>query len=169
MATLVRAWRQSRRELARYVEKHPEDAVGFYDLAQLLDRTDRASPGARSPRPYASTRNFEPARYYRSWLLHKLGRNEESLADLQIAVQLNPGDARALDLMGLDYLNLEKPAQAEQPLRKALALVPNDPDVLFHLGRALLELGRTQDAKPFLDRFQKSGNCQRVCLVRSPA
>jgi Flp pilus assembly protein TadD len=56
--------------------------------------------------------------------------------------------------MGLDRLNLEKPAEAEQALRKALALAPNDPEILFHLGRALLELGRAQEAKPFLDRFQ---------------
>jgi tetratricopeptide (TPR) repeat protein len=146
---------QSRRELAEYVEKHPEDAVGFYDLAQLLDRTDHEQALSQVSTALRLDPKLEPARYYRSWLLHKLGRNEESLADLQIAVQLNPGDARSLDLMGLDYLNLEKPAQAEQPLRRALALVPNDPDVLFHLGRALLELGRTQEAKPFLDRFQK--------------
>ena len=146
---------QSLRELTEYVEKHPQDAVGFYDLAQLLDRTDHEQALSQVSTAVRLDPKLQPARYYRSWLLHKLGRNEESLADLQIAIQLNPGDARALDLMGLDYLNLEKPSQAEQPLRKALALVPNDPDVLFHLGRALLELGRTQEAKPFLDRFQK--------------
>ena len=145
----------SRKELARYVETHPEDAIGFYDLAQLLDRTDRAEalePGlnGRTPRSETRARALLPA-----WLLHQLGRNEESLAELQIAVQLNPGDARVFDLMGLDHLNLERPAEAEPPLRKALALAPNDPEVLFHLGRALLELGRAQDAKPFLDRFQR--------------
>jgi len=146
---------ESRRELARYVEKHPEDAMGFYDLAQLLDRTDRARALDLVSTAVGLDAKLEPARYYRAWLLHKLGRSGESLAELQMAVQLNPGDARAFDLMGLDYLNLEKPAEAEPPLRKALALAPNDPDVLFHLARALLELGRAQDAKPFLDRFQK--------------
>jgi Flp pilus assembly protein TadD len=146
---------ESRRELARYVDEHPEDAIGFYDLAQLLDRTDRAQALERVSTAVRLDPKLEPARYYRAWLLHQLGRNEESLAELQIAVQLNPGDARAFDLMGLDHLNLEKAAEAEQALRKALALAPNDPEVLFHLSRALLELGRAQDAKPFLDRFQK--------------
>jgi tetratricopeptide (TPR) repeat protein len=146
---------ESRKELNRYVEKHPGDAVGFYDLAQLLDRTDRAQALDRVSTAVRLDGKLQPARYYRAWLLHKLGRSEESLAELQIAVQLNPRDARAFDLMGLDHLNLEKPADAEQALRKALALAPNDPEILFHLGRALLELGRAQDAKPFLDRFQQ--------------
>ena len=142
-------------ELTQYVEKHPEDPIGFYDLAQLTDRIDRTQALERVTTAVRLDPKFEPARYYRAWLLKQLGRNEESVKELEAAVRLNPNDARALDLLGLNYLDLEKPAEAEKPLRQALALSPNDGDILFHLGRSLMELGRAAEAKPILERFQK--------------
>ncbi len=142
-------------ELTAYVEKHPTDPIGFYDLAQLTDRIDRAQALERVTEAVHLNPRFEPARYYRAWLLKQLGRNQESVTELQAAIRLSPNDARALDLLGLNYLDLAKPSEAEKPLRQALTLAPNDPDILFHLGRTLMELGRKAEAKPVLDQFQK--------------
>jgi len=147
--------KQGYEELTQYVEKHPQDPIGFYDLAQLTDRVDRAQALARVTAAVHLDPKFEPAHYYRAWLLKQLGRNDESVKELDAAIHLNPNDARALDLLGLNYLDLEKPAEAEKPLRQALALSPNDGDILFHLARSLMELGRAAEAKPILDRFQK--------------
>ena len=99
--------------------------------------------------------DFEPAHFFRAWLLQKLGREEDSITEVRTTVRLNPADARAFDLMGLDYLNLEKPAKAEKALREAARLSPDEPDILFHLSRALMELGRGDEAKPFLEKFEK--------------
>lgn len=146
---------ESTKELTRYVEKHPHDAIGFYDLAQVAEKTDRSQSIALVAAAIKLDPELEPARYFRALLLQKAGRTEESLSELESAIRLDPHDARAFDLQGLDYLDMDKPAEAEKGLRQALALAPNDPDVLFHLGRALMELGRGEEARPFLDRFAK--------------
>jgi Flp pilus assembly protein TadD len=68
---------------------------------------------------------------------------------------LNPRDARALDLLGVSLLALERPAEAEQSLRQAVQLAPEESNFLFHLSRALIELGRTAEAQPYLERFKQ--------------
>ncbi len=40
-------------------------------------------------------------------------------------------------------------------LRQALAASPDDPEVLMHLGRALIALNRVEEAQPFLAKFQQ--------------
>jgi tetratricopeptide (TPR) repeat protein len=124
-------------------------------LAQLLDRVDRPRALAQVSTAVRLNPELEPARHFRATLLEKLGRNEESIADLQAVLRLNPRNFRALDLLGLNYLDLDKPAEAEKALGRAVALAPDEPDVLFHLGRSLMELGRGAEAQQFLDRFQK--------------
>lgn len=57
--------------------------------------------------------------------------------------------------VGLTYLSLDQPAQAEKTLRRALALTPENPEALRHLGRALMALDREPEARQFLDKFQK--------------
>jgi tetratricopeptide (TPR) repeat protein len=66
-----------------------------------------------------------------------------------------PGNVRALDQLGLAYLSLDQPAEAEKVLREAMAIAPRDPEVLLHLGRALIALDRQPAAQPYLDQFQK--------------
>ncbi len=141
--------------LTQYVEKHPKDAVGLYDLALLLNAVDQAQALDRVSEAVRLAPEFEPAHFVRAWLLQQLGRNEDSVAELQTALRLNPRDVRALDLLGLNYSNLQKPAEAEKALRQAVALSPQDPNVLFHLARALIEQSRTAEAQPFLERFKR--------------
>jgi tetratricopeptide (TPR) repeat protein len=146
------------RDLRLYLEKHPTDGVGYYDLAQLSDRVDRDEALRCVSKAIQASPELEKAHYYRAWLLEKLGRLEESAAELQRVILLDAHDVRAWDLLGLDYLNLRQPAQAEKPLRKALALEPNDPDVLFHLSRALIETGRESEAQPLVKGFKEAQN-----------
>jgi tetratricopeptide (TPR) repeat protein len=143
------------KELAWYVHKHPEDPIGYYDLAlfswvanpqKALDQLSTAIQ--LDPR-------FVAARYNRAWLLHRLGRTAESLPDLQMAVRIDPKNLRALDQLGLIYLSLDQPATAEKVLRQALAISPKDPEALMQLGRALMALDREEEAQSYLEAFQK--------------
>jgi tetratricopeptide (TPR) repeat protein len=147
---------QGLRDLRAHVEKHPNDAVGYYDLAQLSDRQERAEALRNVSKAVQSAPDFEKAHYYRAWLLEQLGRFAESAAEARRAIQLDAHDVRALDLLGLDCLNLGRAVDAEQPLRTAIALEPNDQDVLFHLSRVLIETGRASDAQPLLNRFKQA-------------
>jgi tetratricopeptide (TPR) repeat protein len=155
LGSLQRGVNDALKELQQYVAKHPNDAIGFYDLARVSEHVDRDKALDQATTAVRVDPQFEPARYFRAWLLQKKGRNDEAAAELQTAIRLSPRDAHAFDLLGLVYLELERPADAEKPLRQAVTLLPDDSDALFHLGRVLVELGKTQEAQPFLDRFQK--------------
>jgi Flp pilus assembly protein TadD len=142
--------------LRSYTLKHPNDAVGFYDLAQIAHRANENNALVQVSKALQLDPKLEPALLFRSWLLNKAGRYEESVRDARTAARLNPKDARALDLVGLDNLELNRPQDAEKPIRDALALSPGEADFQFHLGRSLLEQGRNEEARPILAEFQKT-------------
>jgi tetratricopeptide (TPR) repeat protein len=144
------------KELTSYVHRHPNDPIGYFDLAQLSYHADRGRALEQIATAVRLDPSFEPARFVRAWLLHRLGREEESLADLLVAIRLNPRDALAFDELGLVYMNLDKPMEAEKALRQAVEISPNQPAVLVHLARALVESGHPEEAQPFFDRFRKS-------------
>jgi len=143
------------KELAWYVQKHPDDPIGYYDLAQFSWATDPQKALDQLSTALRLDPRFVAARYNRAWLLNRLGRTAESLPDLQVAVQIDPKNVRALDQLGLTCLSLDQPATAEKVLRQALAISPKDPEVLMHLGRALMALDREQEAQSYLETFQK--------------
>jgi tetratricopeptide (TPR) repeat protein len=143
------------KELAWYVQKHPDDPIGYYDLAQFSWATNPQKALDQLSTALRLNPRFVAARYDRAWLLHRLGRTAESLPDLQVAVRIDPKNVRALDQLGLTYLSLDQPAAAEKVLRQALAISPKDPEVLMHLGRVLIALDREEEAQSYLERFQK--------------
>jgi Flp pilus assembly protein TadD len=143
------------KELAWYVGKHPDDPVGYFDQAQFRWRTDPEKALNQLSTAVRLDPNFGAARYARAWLLHRLGRTADSLPDLQAALRIDPKNLRVLDQLGLAYLSLDQPGEAEMVLRRALAASPDDPEVLMRLGRALMALNRGEEAQPFLAKFQQ--------------
>ncbi len=146
---------EAMKDLTSYVQHHPRDAVGFFDLAQITYHTDREQALSYASTAVRLDPALEPAHYIRAWLLHRLGRDQEALADLQIAVRLNPRDAMAFDQLGLTYMDLDKPSEAEDALRRAVALSPDEPKILMHLARLLTDTGHPEDADPLINRFRK--------------
>jgi tetratricopeptide (TPR) repeat protein len=156
---LVAGYTESRRaealrELDAYLKKHPDDAIAYYNRAQLVwrDRPDEAI--AHLERAVQLDPSFAMAHLDRGWLLQRQGSAAEAVKDLQAALKIDPRDSRALDLLGLSYLSLDRAADAEPVLRRALEIAPDDPDILMHLGRALMELGREGEGQRLLARFQ---------------
>jgi tetratricopeptide (TPR) repeat protein len=89
------------KELAWYVHKHPDDPIGYYDLAQFSWATDPQKALDQLSTALRLDPKFVAARYNRAWLLHRLGRTAESLPDLQAALQIDPKNVRAPDQLGL--------------------------------------------------------------------
>ena len=143
------------KELTLYVQRHPDDPIGYFDLAQISYHGNHERALEEVSAAVRLDPSLEPAHFVRGWLLHSLGREEEALAELQAAVRLDSHDALALDQLGLVYMSLEKPADAQEALRQAAAISPNDPLVLLHLARALVDSGHPEEAQPFFDRFRK--------------
>lgn len=71
------------------------------------------------------------------------GQAETALAKILAAFPVEPD---ALQLLGLVREHQDKLAEAEQLLRRSLALRPNRPHVQAHLGRVLAGIGKYQDA-----------------------
>jgi tetratricopeptide (TPR) repeat protein len=146
---------EARQELTWYLAKHPDDPLGHYAYAlvfwwaepekALLHLTEaaRLDPASAS------------IRFSRAWMLQRVGRMAESLPDLEAANRRAPGNVRILDLIGLAHLSLERPIEAEKAFRQALANTPDDPEVVMHMGRALMAQGREQEAQQFLDKYRK--------------
>lgn len=142
-------------ELTAYLEKHPKDAVGYYYLAQLTWGTKPEAALEQLSTALRLDPNFASAHYSRGWLLHRMGRTADSLVDLKAVARLQPDNVRVLDQLGLTYLSLDQPAEAEKVLRRALTFAPEDAEVLMHLGRSLVALNREDEAQRYLEKFQK--------------
>jgi tetratricopeptide (TPR) repeat protein len=144
------------KELTAYVRRHPKDAIGYFELAQISYHADRLQALEQISTAVRLNPAFEPAHFVRAWLLHRLGREEEALTDLRVAIRLNPGDALGFDELGLVYMNLDRPEDAEKALRQAVSLSPNEPSILVHLARALVDSGHAEEAQPYFERFRKA-------------
>jgi tetratricopeptide (TPR) repeat protein len=156
---LVAGYNEKRRdealgELTAYLTRHTNDAVGYYSLAQLTWRDEPEKAIGLLARAVQLDPSFAAAHLDRAWLLQRQGAFEESVNDLQAAVKINPQDFRALDLLGLAYMSLDRATDAEPVLRLAQQIAPDDPDVLMHLGRTLMESGREEEGQRLLARFQ---------------
>ncbi|SPE34728.1 exported hypothetical protein [Candidatus Sulfopaludibacter sp. SbA6] len=152
------------KELAWYIQKHPDDPVGYYDLAQLSWRDHPQEALDRLATALRLAPGLAAAHIDLAWLLNRLGRTTEAIPHFQKAIEITPRDFRALDQLGSAYISLDRPADAEKVLRRAVAISPDDPEVLMHLGRALMELGHEEEAQQFLNQFQKI----RSARVRGP-
>jgi len=146
---------EARKELAWYLEKYPRDPLGHYIYAQVFWWPEPEPSLAHLSEAVRLEPDNVAFRFSRAWMLQRVGQMAESIPDLEAAHRLAAENARVLDLMGLAYLALERPAAAEQAFRQALARAPDDPEVLMHLGRALMALGREEEAQSFLDKYRE--------------
>jgi len=160
-------WEEARKELAWYLEKHPNDPLGHYVFAQVFWWPEPEKSLAHLTEAARLDPDSVSIRFSRAWMLQRLGRMAESLKDLEAANRLSPGNVRILDIMGLADLALEQPAEAEKVLRQALSKEPENPEVILHLGRALMSLGREQEAQAFMEKYQKI-RPQALPRVRKP-
>lgn len=143
------------KELAWYIRQHPDDPLGYYDLAQLSWRDHPQEALDQLATALRLAPRLAEAHVDRAWLLNRLGRTAEAIPHFQKAIQISPRDFRALDQLGAAYISLDRPADAEKALRQAVSISPDDPEVLMHLGRALMDLGHEEEARLFLSKFQK--------------
>jgi tetratricopeptide (TPR) repeat protein len=144
------------KELTQYVRKHPDDPLGYHDLAQLTWRDHPRQALDALTTAVRLDPGLAPAQIDLGWLLNRMGRTAEAIPHFQKAIEINPRDSRALGQLGAAYVSLDRAADAEKVLRQALAISPGDPEILMHLGRALIDLGHEQEGRQYLEKFQKT-------------
>lgn len=86
-------------------------------------------------------------------LFLRTGRREQAIAMLQQAVDADPSLLGARNTLAVAFAQSGNLARAVDEWRQVAGLRPDDADVLYNLGTALLQLDRPREARPFLERF----------------
>ena len=113
----------------------PEHASAHYLLARSLQRRGRTEEAAFELRRFDGIKRVE-AHLAQGLDLSRLGRHEEAIAELELAVEANPENARALFLLGRELLRAKKTSEAAPIFDRVLALRPDATD----------EVGRLKDS-----------------------
>ena len=96
-----------------------------------------ADPNA-TLRDYPESNLTVPARYARAYAWHKSAYPQKALAESSALVATAPDDPYFLELHGQILLESGQPADAIQPLRKAVTLTGNQPLIAAIFGHALI-------------------------------
>ena len=153
--------------LQGYVQKHPEDAVGFYELALAEWNHDSAKTLQHLTHALKVDPNLLAARFARSVLRYEQNQPQESIGDLKLILQREPENIRALERLGQAYLLLDDTQEAVAVLERAARLAPADASTVIHYSRALRRVGKQQEANQVLERFKSLPPIERPGLARS--
>ena len=81
------------------------------------------------------------------------GRREDAVSVLRQAIAADPSIAGARNTLAVAYARSGDLPRAVEEWRQVVAIRPDDPDVLYNLGTALLQLDRPAEARPVLEQF----------------
>lgn len=143
-------------DLKWYVEKHPSDAVGRYELGTAESPSNREQALKELNRALALKPDLTAAHVARGLLYYRQGKPELALQDFEFAVKRDPSPG-ILDRTGQIYMSLERAGDALPVLRKAADLAPRDSTILFHYARALSKAGRKEEASAVFARCRELG------------
>jgi tetratricopeptide (TPR) repeat protein len=157
-------------DLEWYVARHPRDAAGYYELAVAHVFDDRPKAIALLDKAVALDPALNQARYTRALLNIEQDNPAAAIPDLELYLKAQPNDARGLAYLGKAYLAVNRAGDAAAVLEKARSIDPQSSLVLVQYRRALVKLGRTQEAAALLAELRDSGNrsdapAHRVGLV----
>ncbi len=144
-------------DLEWFLARHPDDAVGHYQLGLAHGEADPAQALMHMDKALALKPDFVEARSARGSLYYRQGKPEAAVADLEFAAAHRPDNAINLDRLGQTYLALDRPADAVRALRRAAELAPEESRIQLHFGRALAEAGEAAESKVVMDRFRQLG------------
>ena len=145
------------------VQLKPGELMGYHLLAQAFDRSDTAFDDAlRSFRELLERDPSNPwARYFEALGTFREGSrsadSSQMAARAAVLVQVtgeDPGFLEALLLLSEIQFELRNWAETVEALQRAIQLDSNHVSAHYRLGLALQRLGRSQDAKEILERYQ---------------
>jgi len=91
--------------------------------------------------------NYSAASHYQARAYEHLGQAELALAAYSQALRADPGNYRFYRDLGNFYIQRDQYNQSLEPLRKAVALAPDEPDARYYLAGAYMSLGQFQAAE----------------------
>ncbi len=143
--------------LQAYVRKHPEDAVGHFELGAAEAPSDPQAAARELDLSLKLQPDLVAAHVARGLVQYRTGNNAAALADFEFAAKHDPSNPLILDRLGQTYLALDRAQDALPFLRKAAELAPRDSRMQLHLARALSATGAEADARQALARVRELG------------
>jgi tetratricopeptide (TPR) repeat protein len=104
--------------------------------------------------------DYPDLQYTRATVLESGGRTRDSVAELERALKARPDDVQLLNALGFTLADhKQRLPHAEQLIRSALAVSPDNPAIQDSLGWVLYKRGKRAEALPILARaWQNSGD-----------
>jgi tetratricopeptide (TPR) repeat protein len=134
-------------DFRRVLELDPERGDARWELALCLVEIHEYAEALPLVETIRAERPNDPDVDVELALCHEgLGRGEEARAILDRVLGEHPEHGPALREQGRLLLQAEKPAEAEQFLRRGLAVLPHDLHTNTYLAEALVRQGKTRDA-----------------------
>jgi len=145
--------------IAKFEEAHaadPSSAIPVMNKGIALVYLRKLPEAEDALKKAAAIDPNNPRTWYSLGILH-LGAGDPKLAidDMEHAVKIDPNDADARYFLGTFYLNLSDYEHARQEFAEALKLNPVHASAQFGMARALQRMGRTDEAREYLKRFQE--------------
>ncbi|MFZ5568813.1 MAG: tetratricopeptide repeat protein [Thermodesulfobacteriota bacterium] len=118
----------------------------FYEESEQYDQSESILKAGLDVNPNNTRLLFRLGVVY-----HKCNKKDDSIAQMEKVVQLDPEDAHALNYLGYTYLELNRKLdQAENLIRKALELLPDDGYITDSLGWLYFKRGEYEKAVEIL-------------------
>ena len=140
----------------RYAARRPRDAETQSLLSDLLVEAGRAHEAVARLDPTVAGAGSEfPVLVSRAYAHFTAGSFAAAEADCRQALALRPENAWANGFLGQVLLRLERPSEAEKPLRTAVRADPAQSSYRFLYGVALVRLKRFSEAVIELERVAR--------------
>jgi tetratricopeptide (TPR) repeat protein len=122
--------------------------------ARILQQTgDREGALATLDRALEQFADSIPVRYAHALVAAELGRIDVAERDLRFILVEQPDNAAALNALGYTLADrTERYVEAEELIRRAYALEPNDASITDSMGWVAFRLGRLDEAEQYLSR-----------------
>jgi tetratricopeptide (TPR) repeat protein len=130
------------------IKQFPKDAASQLALAEMYGRAKRFPDQEKVLRQLLTTdpTNADAMNSLGYMLAVNNDRVDEAIRLLQRAVMLKPGQGEFLDSLGWAYFRKGNLVEADANLAQAIGKLPNNPEVLDHIGEVRAKQGRWQEA-----------------------
>lgn len=134
--------------LRTYLTHEPQDVFPRFRLGVILERAGRFEQSlAEFDRVLALDPEHHAALNYSGYMWIERGQNlPEALHRVTRACELEPGNPAYEDSYGWGLVQMGRPADALEPLRKAVSGDSSNVIIVKHLGKAYEEAGRPREA-----------------------
>lgn len=149
LALACRKFTEADRLYTRLLQQAPESPEAASGLGLLALRRGDVDAAERLLRRAVQENSRQASTYFELALLLRDYRKDDAgaLANLQIAVQRNPGHAEAQFLLGRILFRTGRPLEAVAPLERAAALLPRQSQFWLELAEVRQTLGQTEAAR----------------------